>query len=163
MVQALVLHVEDDSDDAFFVAKAFRKAQVACEIRRMKNGLEAVDYLGQAATCANPDCYPVPNVVLLDLKLPDVSGFEVLQWGRAQTSLQRLPIVILSGSPVQEDQQRARQLGADAYFVKSPDYADVIAFVGRILHVECAQNVSPQPAANHAAVLGSAIGKRTSL
>jgi CheY-like chemotaxis protein len=86
MAQKVVLHVEDDSDDAFFVARAFRKALPQLLIRRVKDGREAIDYLGGTGEWAAPS-NAAPDFVLLDLKLPDIDGFEVLQWIRKQPRL----------------------------------------------------------------------------
>ncbi len=133
MPQALILHVEDDSDDAFFVAHAFGTALPGCAIRHVKDGREAIDYLQGAGEFSHAGTRPKVDLILLDLKLPDVDGFEVLHWIRSQTEFKDLQVIILSGSSIAEDKERARQLGANAYFVKTPKYADVVAFIRELL------------------------------
>jgi len=132
MAQKVVLHVEDDSDDAFFVARALRKALPQLLIRRVKDGREAIDYLGGTGEWAAPS-NAAPDFVLLDLKLPDIDGFEVLQWIRKQPRLKELQVFILSGSSVAEDKERAQGLGAKAYFVKTTDYKEVVASYASVL------------------------------
>jgi len=133
MPQVVILHVEDDSDDAFFLERAFRKALPECMVRRVNDGRIAIDYLGGVGQFATPGANPKADLVLLDLKMPEVSGFEVLQWIRSRSQFQSLQVVVLSGSSVLADKERAFQLGANAYFVKTPEYADVVAFVAGFL------------------------------
>jgi DNA-binding response OmpR family regulator len=133
MSQPVILHVEDDSDDAFFVAYAFEGGLPGCIIRHVKDGREAIDFLDRTGEFATPVGNPGPDLVLLDLKLPDVNGFEVLQWIRSQARFKSLYVLVLSGSSVEKDRERARQLGANAYFVKTPKYADVVEFVAGLL------------------------------
>ena len=151
-----MLHVEDDSDDAFFVARAFGRALAGCVIRRVKDGREAMDFLGGTGEFSAAGGAPQADLVLLDLKLPDVGGFEVLQWIRSQARFKALPVVILSGSSVEEDKQRARELGASAYFVKTPNYADVAAFVAGLLPQKGSLSFGGGSEARPEGVIGSA-------
>jgi len=133
MPQVAILHVEDDSDDAFFVTHAFRKGLPECVVRRVNDGRAAINYLEGAGEFATPG-NPKADIVLLDLKMPGVDGFEVLEWIRGRPQLKSLQVVVLSGSSVAKDKDLAFQLGANAYFVKTPEYADVVAFVAGFLH-----------------------------
>ena len=128
MARAEILHVEDDPDDAFFVGKAFNKALGESVVRHVKDGHDAIEYLKKTGVL-NAAGSPEADLVLLDLKLPDVDGFEVLQWIRSQPRFKQLVVIILSGSSVEADKVRAHQLGANAYFSKTIDYRDVVAFV----------------------------------
>ena len=133
MSQPVILHVEDDPDDALFVAYAFSNASPECVIRRVKDGREAIDYLNRAAELAKTGSQSMPELMLLDLKLPDINGFEVLQWIRSQAQFKTLQVIVLSGSSIERDKKQARELGANAYFVKTPKYADLVEFVAGFL------------------------------
>lgn len=133
MSQPVILHVEDDPDDAFFIAYAFGNELPQYVLRRVKDGREAINYLEGTGEFATTGSNPKPALVLLDLKLPDVNGFEVLQWIRSQVRFDGLQVIILSGSSVEKDKERALQSGANAYFVKTPKYADVLKFAAGIL------------------------------
>ncbi|HKD91868.1 MAG TPA: response regulator [Terriglobales bacterium] len=116
-----VLLVEDDPNDASLVQRAFSRSGVKVSVLRLQNGDEAVSYLGGEAPYDNRVLHPVPKVMLLDIKLPRRSGFEVLQWVRARTdALRRMPIVMLTSSNHSIDINRAYDLGANSY-VSKPD------------------------------------------
>ncbi len=147
MAQINVLHVEDDPDDAFFLARAFAKAQPVCAVQRVAKGEEALDYLGGAGAYGDRAAHPFPDLVVLDLKLPGLSGFEVLAWVRAQEKLKELPIVVLSGSWLDEDRRRAEALGATGYLVKSCLYNDVAEAVLRLVPAASPQQLNTDLAA----------------
>lgn len=119
MSNKLVLLVEDDASDARLVQRAFLKAALPIEIVRLSNGDEAVAYLAGDSPYDNRKLYPLPAIVLLDIKLPRRSGLEVLRWVRGQQySLKRLPIVMLTSSRHATDVNRAYDLGANSYLAK---------------------------------------------
>jgi len=111
----VILVVEDDPDDREMLARAFRKAKVEIPLRFAVDGDEAVAILGEATR--NP-ADTSPLVVLLDLKLPRRSGFEVLEWIKAHESLRRVPVIVLTSSREKADLERAYDLGANSYLVK---------------------------------------------
>jgi CheY-like chemotaxis protein len=113
-----ILVVEDNDDDVLLIERAFGKAKLANPLRFVDNGEKAVDYLAGAGPYADRASHPMPAVVLLDLKLPRRSGFEVLQWVRAHPLLRALPVVVLTSSKDSEDVRRAYALGANTYLVK---------------------------------------------
>ncbi len=133
MKTGIVLHVEDDANDVFFVQRAFEKAQLAVKLQRLEDGQQALEYLAGTGCYRDRGSFPLPELMLLDLKLPLLSGFEVLEWARAREEFRELPICILSSSDQAEDIARAKQLGADRYFVKTPTYADVVEVVEEVL------------------------------
>jgi CheY-like chemotaxis protein len=111
----LIFLAEDSEDDAYFFQRAFRKANVGCSLMHATNGKAALEMLEKAvARCPEP----TPTLMFLDLKMPVMSGFEVLEW------LQRSPftppphVIVLSGSNDQDDRARALSLGASDYLVK---------------------------------------------
>jgi DNA-binding response OmpR family regulator len=116
-----VLLVEDDPTDFRLIQRSFNKLSDAFQMFRLTNGDEVIDYLSGDGPYENRGAYPMPALVLLDLKLPRRAGFEVLQWLRRQASgLNRLPVIILTSSRHSADINRAYDLGANSYLVK-PD------------------------------------------
>lgn len=113
-----VLLVEDNNDDVFFVRKAFEKAGFANCLDVATDGQEAINYLSGKGKYADRAIYPLPSVVILDLKLPGVWGMDVLKWIRATPRLQALPVVIFTGSDDAEDARNAFMCGANSYFQK---------------------------------------------
>jgi CheY-like chemotaxis protein len=109
----IVLLVEDSEDDAFFFRWTLRKCGVPCEIMQAIDGAEAVRMLEEAFKSGT-----APDLVFLDLKLPNMNGFEVLTWIRSQGYESRLDVSVLSGSDQAADLERARSLGAARYYVK---------------------------------------------
>lgn len=115
-----MLLVEDDENDVFFMEWALSKAKLDRPVHVAINGQDAIDYLSGAARYADRDVYPLPRWIFLDLKLPFVHGFEVLEWIRSQPNLFNISVFVLTSSPEQRDRNRAAQLGAKAYLVKPP-------------------------------------------
>src|SRR5947207_15233949 len=93
-----ILHVEDDPNDVLLIARAFRKAEVPVQIQVVNDGEQAVHYLSGTDAFAQREQFPLPALVLLDLKLPRKSGIEVLEWLRAQPGLKRIPVIMLTSS-----------------------------------------------------------------
>jgi CheY-like chemotaxis protein len=131
---AAVLHVEDDPNDALLVKLSFRKAQLPVLLQHVTDGQQAVNYLSGTVPYSDRLSFPLPGLVLLDLKLPLLDGFGVLAWARAQPGLTDLRIIVLSSSNQPEDIARAKRLGADDYLVKASGYEEVVnAVQGYIL------------------------------
>jgi CheY-like chemotaxis protein len=121
----VILLAEDDPNDVFFLRRAFQKAEVKCQILDVPNGQEAIFYLQGTNSYSNRTDYPLPHLLLLDLKMPLMSGFDVLEWLHGQPELAELPALVLSSSGHDEDRWRARQLGARSYHVKPSDLAQL--------------------------------------
>lgn len=113
-----VLYVEDEENDTIFMRRAFAKAGLEDSLKIVADGQNAIDYLAARSSFANRQDYVVPSLVLLDLHLPAVSGFQVLKWIRERPNFQSLPVVIFSSSARMEDRLRAKQLGASDYLEK---------------------------------------------
>lgn len=122
-MKCTILHVEDDPSDADLVAHAFRKVASEVDLRRAEDGEKAVAYLAGAPPFADRALHPLPHLVLLDLKLPLKSGFEVLEWIRTRPPLASIPVFILSSSSESSDIHRAYALGANSFLVKNVDLA----------------------------------------
>ena len=126
-----ILVAEDDPTDAYFFERAFKRAGIPVTLHFVRDGQEALDYLQGAGSFADRTCYPVPQLVLLDLQMPRLNGFEVLEWVRKQPDLHGLLIVIFSSSTEPRDINRAYGLGANSYLVKPHSMAELTALVGR--------------------------------
>src|SRR5215207_7271225 len=121
----IILLVEDSDDDAFFFTRALQKSGMTCGVKHLTNGAEAIDFLQNA--CA--DSQPLPIAIFLDLKMPIVNGFEVLEWMRTQTFPAHMQVIVLSGSELQDDKEWAARLGATDYLVKPVKVSDLHRFL----------------------------------
>ncbi|WGV27490.1 response regulator [Halotia branconii] len=113
-----ILLIEDDSNDILFVQRAFRQVNATNPIRIVKDGDAAIDYLAGEGKYADRDRYPLPALILLDLKLPRRSGIEILEWMRQQPGIKRIPVVILTSSRESLDIDLSYDLGVNSYLVK---------------------------------------------
>jgi len=113
-----VLLVEDLEDDVFLLQRAFKKAEIPAHLRILNDGESAIRYLKGEPPYENRKLFPLPELIILDLKLPKKNGFEVLTWIRQQPKLKHIPVLILSSSDVHPDVNRAYQLGANSFLVK---------------------------------------------
>ena len=118
---ATVLLAEDDENDVLLMQRAFMKARLANPLQVVRNGEEAIFYLQGNGQYSDRTQFPMPCLVLLDLKMPKRNGFEVLQWIRSQPAIRRLIVVILTASNQTPDINRGYELGANSYLVKPPD------------------------------------------
>lgn len=109
-----VLLVEDSPDDAYFFQRALARARVPCSVKHVLNGREAVDLLAAASASGAQ----LPDLIFLDLKMPVMSGFDVLEWLQKQPFAAKLRVFVLSGSNQQYDRERAQSFGASDYLVK---------------------------------------------
>ena len=124
-----VLYAEDEDNDAYLMQRAFSKAGVSNPLHVVVDGAAAIRYLSGDGEYSDRAKYPLPCLVLLDLNLPRQSGLEVLEWARAQSTLQGLPIVILTSSSQDRDIGSAYELGANGYLVKPPSSDRLIEIV----------------------------------
>lgn len=121
-----ILMAEDDENDVFFVERAFKQAQIANPLHRVQDGEEAMAYLRGDGQYADRDKFPIPYLLLLDLKMPRKNGFEVLAWLKQQPGLKRLPVVVLTSSKEDPDVNRAYELGANTYLVKPVKFEGLV-------------------------------------
>src|SRR5438874_7239979 len=129
---AAVLLVEDDPNDALLVRKAAQKTLSGIPILIVSNGQEAVEYLKGEGPYADRSKYPFPDIVLLDLKMPIMNGFEVLRWVRAQPKLKRLPVIILTGSVHETDTRTAYEEGANSYLIKPANFNELVETIKNV-------------------------------
>jgi len=112
------LYAEDEGDDVFFMHYVWELAGIPNPLIDVKDGQEAIDYLEGKGHFSDREKYPLPCLLLLDLNLPGINGFEVLRWVRQQPELKSLKVVIVSGSNQDTDVETARSLGITDYIVK---------------------------------------------
>jgi len=137
-----VLLVEDDLNDIFLVKRAFKMAQLEKPLQVVTDGEEATHYLNGHGKYADREMYPLPKLIVMDIKMPRMTGFEVLEWIKTDGALRRIPVVIVSSSNRPQDIDRAYELGANAYMVKPMNYQAVERLFGSITHywgLECAK------------------------
>jgi CheY-like chemotaxis protein len=117
----LILLVEDDPAHAEIVRRNLEDFRVANRIVHVSDGQEALDYLLRQGKYVDPETFPLPGLVLLDLRLPKVDGLEVLKIAKADPALKQIPIVILTTSAAESDMARAYACQANSYLVKPVD------------------------------------------
>jgi len=137
-----VLLVEDDLNDIFLVKRAFKIARIENPLQVVTDGLEAIQYLRGQGKYADRHAHPLPKLIVMDIKMPRRTGFEVLEWVKSDGPLRRIPVVIVSSSDNPADINRAYELGANAYMVKPMDFKAVEHLFSSITHywgLECAK------------------------
>jgi DNA-binding response OmpR family regulator len=130
--KSAILLVEDDESDVLRLRRAFQKARIASLLIDVRDGEQAIQYLSGVGIYANRSKYPIPSLVLLDLRLPKLSGFEVLEWIREQADLCKLIIVVLTGSDAVPDANKAYKLGANSYLIKPGNTEELVEMLTRL-------------------------------
>jgi CheY-like chemotaxis protein len=121
----VVLHVEDEWDDQFMLQRTLKKENVSLDLRIANHGDEAVEYLSGKGKFSDRAAYPLPALILMDIKMPRRSGLEVLKWMREDQYCKGIPVIMVSSSPLQADMNRAYELGVNAYLIKPLAYLQV--------------------------------------
>ena len=130
---ALILLVEDNRMDVELTVDAFHEARLNNTVHVAGNGQAALDYLLGAGEFADRERYPLPNLILLDLKLPGIDGFEVLRRVKSTPILKRVPVVVLTSSKEEGDRALSYDIGANSYLVKPVSFE---AFLGVVREIE---------------------------
>jgi CheY-like chemotaxis protein len=128
----IILVADDDENDVALLRRAFAKAEVSATLTAVWNGQEAIAYLRGDGIYSDRRKYPWPDLLLLDLKMPMLDGFEVLTWWQTQEQAADLPIIVLSSSNRDQDIHRAMELGAHGYCAKPAGF-DYFVMVAREL------------------------------
>ncbi|MGD2028203.1 MAG: response regulator [Anaerolineales bacterium] len=137
----LVLLIEDDPNDILLFEKAVMKCDFEVNIVVLRDGEEAIAYLSGNGKSKG---HPAPDLILLDLKLPRKSGFEVLEWIKNHSPLQTIPVIILSSSKQAQDLDIAYKLGANSYLVKPTAFTALYELVKDLGCYWLVHNQSPK-------------------
>ena len=148
-----ILQVDDDPNDVLFLQKAMKKVGVTNPIQVAQDGQQAIDYLKGSGKFADREQFPLPCLVLLDLKLPYVMGLDVLQWIR-QESGTMLVVVILSASGEEHDIATAYRLGANGFLVKPSQAIKLEEMAKAIRDFWLTHNILPRDSAAEAPMEG---------
>ena len=148
-----ILQIEDDPNEVFFLQRAMKKAGVANPVQVASDGQQAIDYLKGAGKFADREKFPVPCLVLLDLKLPYVMGLEVLRWIREQPGT-AFPVVMLSASAEAADIATAYRLGANAFLTKPSEASKLVDMAKAIKDFWLTHNTVPQESHEQAVAAG---------
>lgn len=140
---APILLVEDNRMDVELTLDSFREMELARRVHVAWNGQQALDYLLGRKEYADRETYPLPSLVLLDLKLPGVDGFEVLRQIKSTPVLKRLPVVVLTSSREEVDRSLSYDHGANSYLVKPPSLEGFLNVVRQIEGYWLTLNVEP--------------------
>jgi len=138
-----ILHVEDSEEDVFLLRYAFQRADIKTPVQVVEDGQQAIDYLAGIGKFADRQEFPLPCLVLLDLKLPHKMGLEVLEWIRQQPAVKSLIVIILSSSVHEGDLRRAYELGANAFLVKPSDANTMAEMCKALNHFWLTYNRTP--------------------
>ena len=132
MKDRVILLVEDNPDDEELTLRALQKSNILNPVHVARDGVEALDYLFARAAHAGRDVKELPQIVLLDLKLPKLDGLEVLRSIRGDARTKRLPVVILTSSAEEQDILTGYELGANSYIRKPVDFTQFVDAVKQL-------------------------------
>jgi CheY-like chemotaxis protein len=144
-----ILLVEDDDGHARLLEKNLRRGGIINRLVRVADGQEAVDYVSRAGAYQDTSAYPDPSIVLLDVRMPRLDGFEVLAHLKNDPALMKIPVIMLTSTDNQHEINRAYELGANGYVVKPvgiESFIDRVAKLGMFIEVielpECSERTS---------------------
>ena len=143
MKPAAILLVEDNAMDVELILHAFKEARLKNGIQVARNGMEALDYLFGEGPYADRERYPMPDIVLLDLKMPGIDGHEVLKRIKGAERLKRLPVIILTSSADEGDRAMSYDSGANSYLVKPVSFDAFLEVVKKVSEYWLTLNMEP--------------------
>lgn len=141
-----ILLVEDNSDDVMLVQVALKRAKMSEALMIVADGEQAITYLQGDGLYADRQKYPLPSLIMLDLLLPKMDGFQFLQWLRNHPDFRRLPVTIFTGSQHPSHLTRAYEMGANSFVLKPFKFSDFSDTVNRIADFWLGQCRLPRPA-----------------
>ncbi len=140
---AHILLVEDNRMDVELTLDAFREAHLGNTVHVARNGQSALDYLFGRGEYTDREANPLPDLVLLDLKMPGIDGYEVLRQIKGTPTLKRLPVIILSSSQEEGDRALSYDIGANSYLVKPVSFEGFLDVIRQIEEYWLILNVGP--------------------
>lgn len=138
-----ILLIDDDRYSVEFICEALEKRNLGYRLKVFRDGGEVLNYLFAAEGNNRNDSYEPPKVIILDLKLPKVSGFEVLRSIRASEKTQMIPVVVFTSSTDDRERVESYKLGANSYIVKPVEYESFVSAAAEIGQYWTSQNVPP--------------------
>jgi CheY-like chemotaxis protein len=144
MSDHILIVVEDNPDDIFFIQRAIKETGLECHLEVARDGREAVESLEAMLPPGAPPLRHGAVLVLLDLKLPQLSGLEVLEWIKRHPQLSVLPVIALTSSSEPIDIERAYRLGVNAYVSKPTDHRVLVSFIEAVKNFWLDFNLFPQ-------------------
>ena len=127
-----ILSADDGEDDNLLLQQAHRKSLATFKLQIVKDGQAAIDYLEGKQQYQNRERFPLPDLLLLDLKMPRKNGFEVLDWLRQQAAFKKMPVAVFSSSQDSADLERAYEKGATWFLTKPVDFNELTRLVTAI-------------------------------
>ena len=128
----IMMMADDDPDDREFVAEAFKESGFCGEFSVVEDGITLIDYLKNRGKFRDTRAYPRPNLILLDLNMPKMDGFETLSLIKKDPELCRIPVVVLTTSESQDDVSRTYGLGVSSYITKPSGFEELVEMAGKI-------------------------------
>jgi len=135
-----ILYAEDEENDVYFIRRAFEQAGIRNPLAVVPDGQRAINYLAGMGDYADRNKHPLPCLVILDMKMPEKSGLEVLKWIRSQPAICVLPVLMLTSSSHDADMHRAYVQGANGYLVKPGSPDELVAMAKAIKDYWLVQN-----------------------
>ncbi len=139
MVKTTVLLAEDSADDVFFFRRSLQKTGLEAQLQVAENGRQAIDYLARQNSYVDPALSPRPDVIFVDLKMPEVDGFELLEWIGKNFQAPPFQVVVLTSSDEPRDYQKALDLGAHGYFLKPISTEQLASLLAKVQTVAAAK------------------------
>jgi CheY-like chemotaxis protein len=143
-INKTVLVAEDNEVDKLLFRRACTKVTMPATFHFVADGVDAIAYLKGENAYADRRLHPLPDLMVLDIQMPRLNGFDVLEWLRQQPGLKRLPVTVLSSSDMSVDVNRAYDLGVNAYLVKPSDSADMPLILKRLEEFWLEANCGPE-------------------
>lgn len=143
MDQFAILLLEDQEDDVFLLKRAFKQASIPARIEAVPDGVEGIAYLKGEGKYADRNRFPVPRLILLDLKMPRMGGLEFLEWMEKHGRKHLIPMVVLTSSQLAADVRRVYELRASAFMVK-PNTPEQLVDLARAIQAYWQRAVTPQ-------------------
>jgi len=127
-----ILLAEDDKNDIFLMRRAFDNAGFRNPLFVVHNGQEVIDYLQGSGDFQHRKKFPLPGLLLLDLKMPLLDGYDVLNWLRQKPQFEQLPVIVLTSSKIEPDLGKSRALGAHDYRVKPHSFGELVLMLDEV-------------------------------